>query len=394
MKNKNKQYKRPVLNLIYSKQPISRIRIGEITGIRLATITEVTREFLKNGLVKETGKIRNRRGIGRKEKLLEIIPEGRYFLGCELMPACIRALALNLNGEILKLKTVPLSKGEETSAVLSKASSVVSSLIEELKIPEKKIYGLGFVDPGIIDVERGVSVFSAIMPGWKNVPVKKHLEKELGFNVFLINTSQAKVLAEHFFGRGKGVDNLIFIEYGEGISCGIISEKILIGGYREIAGEMGHFSFPERNERCRCGNRGCLEAIASFNSIEKKVRYHLKSGEKSSLKKKKNSVFIEDIAGAFEKNDPLAERVLKEASLFLSSSVANVIKLLNPEVVILDGNFLKLGRRFLGIFTGDVNKSLLYEEKARFEISKMGSEQASLGGAALLLQNFLKKLDG
>ncbi|MBN1444631.1 MAG: ROK family transcriptional regulator [Candidatus Omnitrophica bacterium] len=391
MKNKNKRYKKPVLNLIYSKQPISRIRIGEITGIRLATITEVTREFLKNGLVKETGKISNRRGVGRKEKLLEMIPEGKYFLGCELMPSCIRALALNLKGEILKLKTVPLSKGEKTSAILSKASSVVSSLIEELKIPGKKIYGLGFVDPGIIDVEKGISVFSAIMPGWKNVPVKKFLEEKLGFNVFLINTSQAKVLAEHSFGRGKGVDNVIFVEYGEGISCGIISEKTLIGGYKEIAGEMGHFNFPGRNEKCKCGSKGCLEAIASLPAIENKTRKYLGAGEESLMKEKDFSPGIAGIVDAFERNDRLAVNVMEETSLLLSFCVANVIKLLNPELVILDRNFSKLGKKFWEIFIGRVNDNLMYGEKAKFRISDMGEEQASLGGAALLLQNFLKK---
>ncbi len=393
MRKKNKHYKQPVLNIIYCKQPISRIRIGELTGIRLATITEVTREFLKDGLIKETGKIRNRRGVGRKEKLLEIIPEGRYFLGCELLPSEIRILALNLKGEILKLSTSELSEGESTASILSKIWRLASSMIQELKIPEKKIYGMGFVDPGIINVEKGISVFSAIMPGWENVPVKKYLEEKLGYRVFLINTSHAKVLAEHSFGSGKGIDNVIFVEYGDGISCGIISEKTVLGGYREIAGEMGHFSFPGRREKCECGSRGCLEAIASFYAIEKKIKRYLKSGEASCIGKKGIPVNAEGVAHAFEKNDALAGKVLGEASLFLASSISNVIKLLNPEVVILDRNFLRLGRKFIEIMIDEVNRNLLYGEKAVFRISNMGKEQACLGGAALLLRNFLKRLD-
>ena len=385
-KNKNRYYKAPVLSLISKKQPISRIRIGEITGIRLATITEVVRELLESGLVRETGRIRNRQGVGRKEKLLEIIPEGRYFLGCELLPSEIRVLALDFGGKILKLASAPLSGRESTSAILEKIAEEVSSLVNETRMPEKKIYGLGFVDPGIIDTEKGISVFSTIMPGWNNVPVKKYLQEKLGFRVHMINTSQAKVLAENSFGRGKGVDNLIFIEYGEGISCGIIIEKTLIGGYMEIAGEMGHFNFPDRKEKCRCGQRGCLEAIANLPAIENRAQRYLRAGETSLLKGKTS---IEDIVEAFEREDSLAENVMKETSVFLSSAVANVVKLLNPEVVILDRNFSKLGKKFLKIFEDGVNENLLYGEKVKFRVSNLGKEQASLGGAALLVQNFL-----
>ena len=385
-KNKNRYYKAPVLSLISKKQPISRIRIGEITGIRLATITEVVRELLESGLVRETGRIRNRQGVGRKEKLLEIIPEGRYFLGCELLSSQVRVLALNFAGEVLKLTSVPLCGREGTSAILEKIAGGISSLVKEIMLPEKKIHGLGFVDPGIIDDEKGISVFSTIMPGWSNVPVKQYLQEKLGFRVHMINTSQAKVLAENSFGSGRNVDNLIFIEYGEGISCGIIIEKTLMGGYMEIAGEMGHFNFPDRKEKCRCGQRGCLEAIASIPAIEKRFRQYTGMGKQSF---KKGRISIGDVVEASEKGDPLAEKVMNETSMYLSSAVASVVKLLNPEVVILDRNFLKLGKKFLSVFENDVNGNLLYGEKVKFRVSNLGKEQASLGGAALLVQNFL-----
>lgn len=395
-KSKNRRHKETILNFIYANQPISRIRIGEITGIRLATITEVVRDFIQKGLLKETGKLKNRQGVGRKENLLEIIPEGKFFLGCELVASEIRVLALNLRGEILNRKSAVLSsRSKDCSDILSEIAETVTSLIKETKIPEQKIYGMGFVDPGVIDKEKGISIFSSIMPGWKNVPVKKYLEKKLGFRVFLINTSLAKVLAEHLFGKGRGVDDLIFVEYGRGISCGIISGAKLIGGDMDMAGEMGHFNFPGRSEKCRCGRKGCLEAIASFSAIEKRAMDLLKTGDVSCLQehKKKNnrySITVADVAKAFEKGDPLAENVMKETSLFLSSAVGNVVKLLNPKLVILERNFTIFGKEFLKVFMDDIKESMLYGENVRFEISAMGEEQAGLGGAALTLQNFLK----
>jgi len=381
MGKRNKYYKAPILNLVYERQPISRIGIGRITGIRLATITEVVRELIAKGLVREKGKKERRKGAGRKEALLEIVQEGRFFIGCELLPSKIDCLILNFKGKIVGKKSAEIRYNEDSLSILSDITSLVLSLIKETRIPKTRIYGLGFVDPGIIDVEKGIAVFSSIMPNWRDVPVKKYLEKKLGFSVFLINTSQAKVLAEHLFGRGKGINNLIFVEYGEGISCGIISEGKVIGGYTEIAGEMGHFTFPERREKCRCGKKGCLEAIAGIPAIEKKVR---------QLRKEKD-ISIEGIVSAFEKGDPVACKIMDEASSFLSIAVANVIKLLNPELVVLDRNFLRLGEKFLSIFLSGIRSHLLYGEAVRFDISNIGNDQAALGGAALTLQHFLKQ---
>ncbi|HOL21641.1 MAG TPA: ROK family transcriptional regulator [bacterium] len=386
---KNAYYRMQVLNFIYNNQPVSRIRIGEITGIRLATITEVVKALIEEGLVKETGKLKNRQGIGRKENMLEIIPEGRFFVGCELRPREIQALLLNFKGEIVHTKLCEIADKERSEVVLSYIEKLLRSLIKEKGIPHNRIYGMGFVDPGIIDVEKGISISSTIMPSWKNVPVKKFLEEKLKFRVFLINTSQAKVLAEHLFGKGKGLNDLVFIEYGEGISCGIISNSSIIGGYTEVAGEMGHCSFPGRDERCRCGRKGCLEAIASIPSIERKVR---KLALHKNLPFPLSNASIKNIIKAYEQNNPLIKGILDEASLYMGIAVANVIKLLNPELVILDKNFSAMGKKFLDRFFNTIKESILYGESVKFTISSLGKEQAPLGGAALCLQNFLKKL--
>lgn len=375
---KDAYYKIHILNLIYN-HPTSRIRIGEITGIRLGTITKVVRELISEGLVRETGKLRARGGLGRKENILGIVPEGKFFIGCELRPGEIQTLILNFKGEIVHTVSRRISLKEESNKILKDINNLIHSLIKDTGVPSGKIYGVGFVDPGVIDVERGISISSTIMPSWKNVPVRKYLEEKLKLKVFLINTSQAKVLAEHIFGKGRGVDDLVFIEYGEGISCGIMSDGKPVGGYMEIAGEMGHFNFPGREEKCRCGNRGCIESIASIPAIERKVKRQGWGG----------SCNIENIIYAFEKGDPFVVKVLTDVSDILSITVANVIKLLNPELVIFDSNFRKMGDRFVNGLFRNIKKNLIYGETVRFEISDMGKEQAALGGAALTLKNFL-----
>jgi predicted NBD/HSP70 family sugar kinase len=107
--------------------------------------------------------------------------------------------------------------------------------------------------------------------------------------------------------------------------------------------------------------------------------------------RKEKDISIEGIVSAFEKGDPVACKIMDEASSFLSIAVANVIKLLNPELVVLDRNFLRLGEKFLSIFLSGIRSHLLYGEAVRFDISNIGNDQAALGGAALTLQHFLKQ---
>jgi len=314
-------------------------------------------------------------------------------LGCELSPKKIVALLLNLQGMKIAEKTALLDKPNDKFAILKQVVNTISGLIGESKVVKNRISGLGFVDPGVVNIETGFSVISTILPGWENVPTKDFLEEKLNLPVMLIGTYQAKALAEHLFGKGKGIDNFVFVEYTEGIACGIVSEGKLIRGKMEIAGELGHYHFAEREETCHCGGKGCLEALASLLTIEKKARDYLKAGAFSEMRKMCNNnlarLTYSTVLEAAKNSDKLAQKILGEAGHFLSVAVANLIKLLNPELVILDKNFSLFDETFLSHLFYDIKKEALFSNHLRFEISDFGTEQGSLGGAGLILKKFL-----
>ncbi len=386
------EYKSRALRTVYSSGGISRTRLGQSLDVRLATITEIGRELLSEGLLKETGKVRNPRGVGKNETLLAIRPEGKYFIGCELFPEKIAVKFLNLQGHTVFEKIIKLSEKDKFD-ILDRIISEIEKEIKKLKIGRAGIYGLGFVDPGIIDVERGYSVFSTIMPEWKDVPTRNYLSKKLALPVFMLGTSQARALAECLFGSGRGVSNFLFIEYSKGIACGMVSEGRLVRGKNELAGEFGHFRFINRDELCNCGRKGCLEAIAGAPALEEKARKASASGNGKILKKLSGAdperINMEMLVEAAARGDRDSLEILDGASGLISTAVSNLIHALDPAKVIFDSSFLVFGREFMDDLFERIRKEVIFPGKIEFEISKIDSLEGALGGAGLALHEFL-----
>lgn len=380
------------LRTVYSSGSISRIRLGRALDVRLATITEICRELLDEGLLKESGKISNLRGVGKNETLLAIRPGGKYFIGCELFPERIAVKILNLAGGTSSEKIVRL-KSKEKFDILDSVVAEIDKEIKEARIKRERISGLGFVDPGIIDVERGYSVSSTIMPEWKDVPTRKYLSEKLALPVFMLGTSQARALAEYLFGSGRGVENFIFIEYSKGIACGIVSEGSLVRGRNELAGEFGHFRFGGREELCACGRRGCLEAVAGPPALEKKARKASASAAGKILKKLSGGdvqkIDLEMLALAASKGDRASLEILDEAGAHIAAAVANLIHVMDPAKIIFDSTFLVYGREFVDDLFERIRQEVIFPGHIDFEVSSLDSFEGALGGAGLALHEFL-----
>ncbi len=371
---------------------ISRTGLGGALNVRLATVTEICRDLIGEGMLEESGKRTNPRGVGKNETLLAVKGSGRYFIGCELFPESIAVKTLDLAAGCLGGETVGF-RGKDAGGILEAVSDAVENEIERLKIPKSRIYGLGFVDPGIIDVERGYSVSSTIMPVWKNVPTKSFLSQKLNMEVFMIGTSQARALAEYLFGCGKGVSNFVFIEYSKGIACGIVSEGKLVRGRNELAGEFGHFRFAGSDRLCRCGRMGCLEAIASSPAAEQKAREMMDLPSAALLKKlagaDRKKIDIRLIIKAASKGDPASAEILSQVRSHIAMAAANLVHILDPAKIVFDSAFLVYGKNFMQEMFALITRDVIFPGKIIFEVSGLDSLQGALGGAGLALQEFL-----
>ncbi len=394
-----------LLKAIRENQPISRTKLKEITNIRPGTITALVKDLKKDAFIIEVGKEKSLRG--RRQSLLKLNGEKYFALGLEFDADRVIAILVDLNGTVIAnthqgLETFPTKNNlweaspdadmRHSVAIIEKIISVASALCQG--VPSEKILGIGIADPGVVNSKEGVSLFSSLIPNWENVPLKKILSEKLKISVKLIGAPKAKVLAEFNSGLGKGVKNLLFIEFGSGIACGVISDGKLLRGANEMAGELGHTHISDDGPVCGCGSYGCLEAVAAMPSIVKKIKKSIKAGSESLIKYSEDrEITTSRIFEAANKGDKLCLNILNESANYLGLGIANSINLFNPEMVIFDKRMTLCGEFFIEEIKRVIKRQALRfaTENLRFGISSLGEKAGPLGAANLILDEFFSK---
>jgi len=274
----------------------------------------------------------------------------KYIIGVDLGATNIVSLLVSLNGEVIARdtrKTMGENGKERTiSQIVNSARNVIGEG-ERSGIFSKSILGLGIGGPGPLNSDGGVIHIAPNIPGWINTYLARELEDELRMTVFLENDANAAALGEWWLGAGRDVDNLVLLTLGTGIGGGIIINGEVLHGARHTAGEIGHMVIREGGLLCGCGNRGCLEAYASASAVAKRTLNAIKKGKKTILtdlvKNKLEDITCKLVYDEARKGDNLCKRVVEEIGRYLGIGIANIVNLINPEMVILGGGMARAG---------------------------------------------------
>lgn len=216
------------------------------------------------------------------------------------------------------------------------AFEALTAAIEEIWPQNDTILGIGVAVPGPLDPETGVISFAANIPDWENFPLKEKLEAHFHVPAAVGNDANMAALGEWKFGAGVGHSNLIYITISTGIGSGIICDGRLLLGERGLAGELGHITvIPENGPMCGCGKRGHLEAVASGTGIARYVADQLSKGRSSQILKEQPSA--KEISEAARQGDELAGEAFQRAGTFLGRSLADMLHIFNPSILILGG---------------------------------------------------------
>jgi len=224
------------------------------------------------------------------------------------------------------------------AAVVERVAHCVQDAVDECDLDIKQVRGVGIGAPGSVDPENGKVMFAGNL-GWKDVSLKKELEKQLELPVFLQNDCNICTLGVHEVELEGKPRNMIGIFLGTGIGGGLIIEGKLYSGYTRTAGEVGHMVLEVNGPKCTCGNRGCWEALASRSALFRQVQEAVKDGQKTVLTEMLGSDLKDlrsgDLRKAIKQGDKFVEHIVEEAAKYTGIAVANLINVLNPEVVVL-----------------------------------------------------------
>ncbi len=271
-------------------------------------------------------------------------------------------------------KSTKAQRGAE--AVVERVAATVLEAIDECDLQPKQIRGLGIGAPGACDPDTGTVIFAPNL-GWKNFPLKKELEKRLPFPVFVENDCNLQTLGVYEKELKAKPRHMVGIFLGTGIGAGIILDGKLYRGFNRTAGEIG-------------GNKGCFEALASRTAIFRRIEAALKEGQKTVLTEMLGPDLEDlrsgDLRKAIKRGDKLVERIVEEAAEYTGIAVANVINLLNPEVIVIGGGVMDaLEDEMLAIIVETAHDYAMNGTTEGIEIlaSRLGDEAGITGGAVL-----------
>ena len=309
-----------------------------------------------------------------------------YYIGCDLGGTNIKAGLVNVtSGQVIFSKSIPTFSREGHDAVIERMAEVMASLIVETQIQNRDIGGVGVSAPGMLDLEKGETVFLPNLPGhWRNVPLKARLEEKLKLPVALLNDVRAITYGEWAFGAGKGVENMACFAIGTGIGGGLIVNNKLVLSNGGTAGEFGHLTIDIHGPLCGCGNNGCLEAYASGPAIATMGVRAVEQGWTTKIAElcggDLNLIDTKLIADAALSGDKVAKDIWESAGYYLGISVANVILIAGPERIVISGGVAAAGELLL-----EPIRKVIKERIFVVPIDKIDVVQGTLGTDAGIL---------
>ncbi|HEV3476719.1 MAG TPA: ROK family protein [Rubrobacteraceae bacterium] len=247
--------------------------------------------------------------------------------------------------------------------------------------------GVCLAVPGLILDQKNTVVFSPNLRAIEGIPLKEELGSKIGLPLTIENDANAAAWGEFRFGAGSEVDHLVFVTLGTGIGGGVITHGVLLRGAQGSGGELGHVTVHATGPRCACGNRGCLEALASGTAIGRRGREVASERPNSALGRLaiKRKVLGEDVTELARGDDELALSVLEEAGQWLGIGLAGFVNIFNPEMVVVGGGVMEAGELILKPARREVYLRARPPSRDLVEVKEatLGPESGVLGAAAL-----------
>ena len=296
-------------------------------------------------------------------------------------------------GAVRGLRTRPTDALRGPEAVVADVVSMAAAALDEVRSAEGAapgdLLGFGVGCPGPIDRARGVVVESPNLR-WKQVPLREMLERQCDGRVVVDNDANCATYGEWWQGAGQGSASMVGITVGTGVGGGYVLEGQLVHGASDGAGEIGHTTVNLSGRRCACGNYGCLEAYAAGPAIAARAREGLEAGASSSLPAQVDGDLARITAAvvyeAVVEGDAFATEVLSDAARVLGVGVANIINLLNPEVVVIMGGVTRAGEHLLGPLRDEVRRRAFrgLVDACDVRTARLGEAVGVVGAAGLL----------
>lgn len=382
-----------LLELLFLHGPINRAELAKLSGLSIPTVMKIIDAFAEENLIRVVGK-RESTG-GRQPQLYEVAKDAYHSIGVDFGRNRTKIVVANLAGEICIRRSLPTGDTMPPQMLIDRVVALVREVKQEAEANGRVLLGIGLGMPGLINPESGRVVFSPDF-GWSDVDLLQPFRQEFTCKVIIENANRAMALGERWFGLGREARDYLCVNLGYGIGSALVLDDELHRGASGSSGELGHITMEPNGPLCRCGNHGCLEAIASGYAIQEQAQQMIRAGRgKVILAQAENDLEAVDarcVFAAARSGDVEAETFLRSRLEYIGSALAGLINLIDPELVILEGGFTKSADVLMPILKEAVrtHQMRLAGRHTRLLCGTLGEDITALGAASLLLQDMLE----
>ena len=376
-----------VLRLIWDERQISRAEIARMASLSRSTVSEIVNEKLPMGVVTEVGEGPSRGG--RRPILLQFQDDACVILGVEMGGAHVSVVLTDLRGKVLAWESREHPVRSDPPGTRLLVAELCQKCLDSPTAGNRPLVGIGVAVASPVDPAHPDQLSSVVLPVWDRKLGLDDLAEQLGVPLLVDNDANLGALAEYWWGAGSGVDHMAYIKVATGIGSGHVIGGEIYRGATGVAGEIGHLAIDPHGKTCVCGLRGCLVTLAGGRALEARATELVSSYPESVLAG--TEIAVHDIENAALSGDPLALQVVKEAAEHLGTAMAGLLNLMNPAVVILGGDFARLGELVLDPLRKQIRSRTLVSSVASVEIltSKLGPRSVAVGAATLVLKAVL-----
>lgn len=367
-----------LFQLLRDGVPRTRADLAASTGQARSTITTRVDQLLAAGLIAPAGEASSTGG--RPPTTFAFRPDARLVLAVDLGATHARLAVTDLASTVLAEAEAPLAIAAGPDVVLDWVVEHGRELLASTGRPLRDLASVGVGLPGPVEHSTGRPINPPIMPAWDDVDVRGLLAARLGAEVLVDNDVNLMALGEHRT-AWPDVDDMLFVKVATGIGSGIISDGRLRRGAQGAAGDIGHIAVPGAADvPCRCGNLGCLEAVASGRALAEALTA---AGLPAS-----NGA---DVVALVRSGDLAAGRAVRQAGREIGSVLAACVSLLNPSLVVIGGVVAEAGEHLIaGIREVVYQRSLpLATQHLRIVTSQARSQVGILGASAMAVDHVL-----
>ena len=378
-----------VLRHFYYRQKLTLTELSKLTHKSLPLITTTVNNLVDDGYVMEHDLARS---TGGRRALTYTLNDKkkRYIVAVAVDQMVTQVVIYDLFNNIKMTAEAKELILAEQASLIDRFTGFLKDYIARSGIAKEQILGIGIGMPGFINAEQGVNhTFFKLK---EDISLRKYLTREIGVPVFIDNDSSLIALAELRFGKGMDLKDVLVVNVGWGTGLGMIVNGALFRGQNGYAGEFSHIPLSDSNKICSCGKRGCLEVDTSLVVQLERAMADMKAGVSSSMEQAFRDTGLltaQQYLQAANAGDPLAVKVLSDASFLIGKGISTLIHIMNPTMIVISGRGAIAGRMMMAPIQHAINEFCIpwLSEQTEIQVSKLAADSELLGAASLVIEN-------